>query len=105
MKPPNAKARRRQAEKVHTLFDPPSTNPGENWPRWRTSLNQLIFRADSGGGSAFDWTLLVLIGLSVLVVMLDSVDPIHAHYGQLLKWSEWGLRSCSPLSMSCACWW
>jgi voltage-gated potassium channel len=86
-----ASLRRRRAARVHTIFDPPATVPSPSWPPWRKALNHVIFGADSAGGQIFDWTLLVLIALSVLVVMLDSVAPIRAQWGGQLGTLEWFL--------------
>jgi len=37
----------------------------------------------------FDLALLVLILLSVVIVILDSVQKIHDDYGPILYWLEW----------------
>jgi voltage-gated potassium channel len=49
----------------------------------------VIFEADTPGGKFFDVTLIIAIALSVLVVMLDSVQAIHADYETLLLVLEW----------------
>ena len=41
-------------------------------------------------GRVFDLALLVAIVASVLVVMLESVNDIEAHYGEELRMIEWG---------------
>lgn len=56
---------------------------------WQRKLHVIIFEADSRGGRIFDVTLIICILLSVTVVMLDSVGPIHAEYGDLLYKIEW----------------
>ena len=81
--------RRRRAAQVHTLFDPPSTLPGRDWPAWRTGLNTVIFGADTRTGQVFDWALLLLIAASVVVVLLDSVGGIRATWGEELRALEW----------------
>ena len=55
----------------------------------RDRLRIIIFEADTKAGHRFDVTLIVLILLSVLTVMLDSVPHIHAEYGHFLYLIEW----------------
>lgn len=56
----------------------------------RERLHQIIFEADTPRGKSFDIALLIAILLSVLVVMLDSVDSIEQKHGSLLLTLEWG---------------
>ena len=56
---------------------------------WRRSLHEIIFEADTPGGKIFDVLLLVAIVLSVLVVILDSVQMIHIEHKHLLWTAEW----------------
>ncbi len=49
----------------------------------------VIFEANTPAGKAFDVTLIVFIMISVLAVMLDSVDWIHEEYGDWLYAVEW----------------
>ena len=76
---------------MHSAFDPPEALPHPDWPTWRHTLNRIIFGAETRGGQAFDWVLVLLIALSVLVVMLDSVAPIRARWGGELRMAEWVL--------------
>lgn len=55
----------------------------------RERLNRIIFEFDTPAGKAFDVTLIVVIVLSVIAVMLDSVHAIAIHYQSILKWLEW----------------
>jgi voltage-gated potassium channel len=55
----------------------------------RSRLHEIIFEADTPAGKAFDVSLLVLIVLSVVAVMLESVSSIQAEYGQYLRIFEW----------------
>jgi voltage-gated potassium channel len=55
----------------------------------RARLHEIIFEADTPIGKVFDITLLILIVLSVIVVLLDSVAGIHTRYGDLLLIAEW----------------
>lgn len=61
----------------------------KTYPRWRHTLHEIIFEADTPSGKAFDVLLIVSILLSVVAVMLDSIDPIRAQYGKLLYATEW----------------
>lgn len=55
----------------------------------RIRLHEVIFEADTPAGKAFDVTLLIMIVLSVIAVLLDSVKPIHNRFGDLLLVAEW----------------
>ena len=46
----------------------------------RKRMHEVIFEAETPGGKAFDVALLLLILLSTVVVMLDSVAEIHLKY-------------------------
>ncbi|SHM35428.1 voltage-gated potassium channel [Cyclobacterium lianum] len=52
-------------------------------------LAHIVYESDDRASKNFDLGLLVLILLSVLVVILDSVREIHLNYGSLLYWLEW----------------
>ncbi len=73
---------------------PPSTrrngyNNGEALSPWREALNDIIFGAETKTGRAFDVLLIISILLSVMVVMLDSVESIQQHHAVLLYYLEW----------------
>ena len=55
----------------------------------RDKLRIIIFEADTKAGRRFDVALIVMILLSVLTVMLDSVPEINARYEQQLYYAEW----------------
>lgn len=57
----------------------------------RHRLHEIIFEADTPAGKAFDVVLLVLILLSVLTVLLDSVAMVHDRYGDWMLAIEWVL--------------
>ena len=57
----------------------------------RHTLYQVVFEAETPAGKAFDVALLVLILLSVLAVLLESVEGFRADYGRELRWFEWGI--------------
>jgi len=57
---------------------------------WRFRLHEVIYESNTRAGKAFDVGLLIAIFTSIMVVMLDSVRSIHAKYGDILFWAEWG---------------
>ena len=57
---------------------------------WRERLHEVIFEADTAPGKTFDVALLVAIGVSVAVVVLESVPSIRAVHGPALRAAEWG---------------
>ncbi|MBL4560251.1 MAG: ion transporter [Labilibaculum sp.] len=52
-------------------------------------LYEIIFEADTKTGKIFDVSLLIVILLSILLVVLESVPSIERDYHHLLKISEW----------------
>jgi voltage-gated potassium channel len=56
----------------------------------RITVRRIIFEHDTVAGKTFDVLLIIAILLSVLVVMLDSIPPMRARYGQQLAIAEWG---------------
>lgn len=62
------------------------------WPDalWRRRLFIVIFGTDTRAGRNFDVALLWAILLSILTVMLESVDFIRQEYGSWLRIAEWG---------------
>lgn len=57
--------------------------------KWRHKLHEIIYEADTPLGKAFDIILLVLIILSVILVMLESVPEVDAKYHEWLNIGEW----------------
>jgi len=57
--------------------------------RWQERWYEVIFEADTRAGKAFDVVLLIAIFLSVLAVILDSVEDIRGRFGGLLFTAEW----------------
>ena len=55
----------------------------------RLRARQVIFRADTRAGRAFDVVLLVVIIASVLLVMLESVASVRAEHADTLLALEW----------------
>jgi voltage-gated potassium channel len=52
-------------------------------------LAHIVYESDDRASKAFDLVLLVLILLSVVIVILDSVQDIRENYGRILYWLEW----------------
>jgi voltage-gated potassium channel len=67
---------------------PPSY--GEPPPGLRREIYHIIFEADTTAGRRFDIMLVVLIVLSILVVVLDSVPGIHDDHQRTMRALEWG---------------
>ena len=57
---------------------------------WRQRMYVIIFESDTKVGRLFDVVLIGCILASVIVIMLDSVEPVHARFGGLLWRVEWG---------------
>ncbi len=57
--------------------------------KFRNRLEIIIFGTDTRAGKNFDLVLIYTILISVLAVMLDSVENIHRDYGTLLLYLEW----------------
>ncbi len=55
----------------------------------RQRLHEIIFEADTPAGRHFDTALLLVILASVAVVLLDSVESIHARHERVLVLLEW----------------
>jgi voltage-gated potassium channel len=56
---------------------------------WRARLYEIIFEADTKAGKAFDVTLLILIILSTVTVMIETMPEIpwqYAYYFYILEW-------------------
>lgn len=58
---------------------------------FRERIWRIIFLSDTPLGKAFDVALLMLISISVLVVMIESVDEIREQYAKWLYGIEWGV--------------
>lgn len=56
---------------------------------WRLRLNRIIFFSDTPAGKLFDLLLLLLIFLSVITVMMETVVSFQEQYGEILTALEW----------------
>jgi voltage-gated potassium channel len=70
-------------------IDPLQQRLGKPADGWRARLYAIIFESDTPTGRAFDLALIGAILLSVLVIVLSSVQPIAARYGDWLHAAEW----------------
>lgn len=55
----------------------------------KEQLYRIIFESDTPSGKAFDVALLIVILLSILTVMLESVSQIDVSYGPTIRVLEW----------------
>jgi voltage-gated potassium channel len=56
---------------------------------WRHRLHQVIYEADTPAGKLFDVILLILILISIMMVMLETVPSLDAKYHNLFVVTEW----------------
>ena len=66
----------------------PEMDPGGS-AGWRQKLHEVIFEADTPSGKLFDVLLLLAIFISVIVLMLESVESIRDPWGITLRGIEW----------------
>ncbi|MGM0982955.1 MAG: ion transporter [Pseudomonadota bacterium] len=66
----------------------------------RTRVFQIIFESDTPLAKGFDIALIVAILVSVLVVMLESIESLRADYGALFLWLEWGFTLAFTLELA-----
>jgi voltage-gated potassium channel len=60
---------------------------------WRLRLFTVIFESDTRAGRGFDLALIAIILASVVVVMLDSVQPIAQRWGSVFTAFEWAFTA------------
>ena len=66
----------------------PEMDPGGS-AGWQQKLYEVIFEADTGPGKLFDVLLLITILVSVIALMLESVESIEKQWGTWLRGIEW----------------
>lgn len=59
--------------------------------RWKHNFYEIIFESESKAGKAFDIALLIIILLSVVLVIIESVPRFNEEYGDALRIMEWGI--------------
>lgn len=72
---------------VHASVDA-EDNFGKPATGWRRSLHTIVFESDTPLGKLFDVVLIATIVLSVVVVMLDSVEGVLRAHGGTLRLAE-----------------
>jgi voltage-gated potassium channel len=60
-----------------------------NKAHWRSRLFNVIFENDTPAGKLFDVILLILIFLSILLVMLQSIPSLDSKYHEVFYHAEW----------------
>ena len=58
---------------------------------WRLRAHEIIYEADTPAGKAFDVGLILVIIISTIAVMLESITSVRLEFGSLLKAIEWGI--------------
>ena len=56
---------------------------------WKEKVHEVIYEADTPAGKIFDVILLLVILLSILLVMLESIESIGTKYAYILDVAEW----------------
>ena len=78
-----------QNEQVPSPHSRPPRRRGEERGERAQKLYDIVFEADTPAGRLFDVALLFAILLSILAVMLESVDVVAREYGAALRATEW----------------
>ena len=55
----------------------------------KKEIYRIIFKADTPAGKRFDIWLLIIIGLNLVVIILDSFEALHTNLRWILKGLEW----------------
>jgi voltage-gated potassium channel len=82
-----------QAAPTGASDDDPQREFGRPISGWRLRMYIVIFEADTEAGRRFDLALIAAVLASVLVVMLDSVEALHARFGVLFMALEIGFTA------------
>lgn len=61
----------------------------ESKSQWRRKIHEVIYEADTPAGKLFDVVLLIVIVLSVVLVMLESIASLNARYFEIFYLAEW----------------
>ncbi|PIQ20512.1 MAG: ion transporter, partial [Cytophagales bacterium CG18_big_fil_WC_8_21_14_2_50_42_9] len=70
----------------------------------KQKLYDIIFKSDTPAGKLFDVVLLVLILLSVLTVMLESIVSLQQKYETVFRAAEWGYTVLFTLELLLRIW-
>jgi len=71
------------------ITNPENRDSKTDWPKWRKELHNIIFEADTPGGKLFDVILLIFIVLSIVAVMLETVEGFDTKYHREIVVVEW----------------
>ena len=66
-----------------------ATNDIDHDKDFKARIGYIIFQSDTPAGKLFDVVLLIAIVLSILLVMLESVESYRIEYGGALRNLEW----------------
>ncbi|APS40131.1 ion transporter [Salegentibacter sp. T436] len=58
-------------------------------PGWKSKIHEIIYEADTPAGKFFDVALLVVIAISIILVMLESVSSLNLKYYWHFYIAEW----------------
>lgn len=61
----------------------------ESLKPWQKELNEIIFGSETRAGKTFDIVLLVIIVISIIAVMMESVPEYQDKYATELFYTEW----------------
>ena len=81
------------ASVASVLDDDPQRAFGRPISGWRLRMYIIIFEADTVAGRRFDLLLIAAVLTSVMAVMLDSVDALHARFGAYFMTLEYGFTA------------
>lgn len=66
-----------------------SVEPHKQSKKWRRQIYEVIYEADTPAGKLFDVVLLIVIAISIVLVMLESVPAIGRRYKEEFLLAEW----------------
>lgn len=70
----------------------PGTNESDwEWTAFREKCRRVIFLHNKPAEKLFDVLLITAIAISMVIVMLDSIQEVRLEYGAWLYGAEWGL--------------
>jgi len=79
----------RRPEVRHEQSDHDARYFGKPLEGWRLRLYTIIFEADTPIGRMFDIGLIIMVLMSIVAVVTDSIPFIHRHFGSQLVGLEW----------------
>jgi voltage-gated potassium channel len=68
-----------------------NANKPANFGPFRAKMHQIIFEAETPAGKTFDVVLLLMILLSTIVLMLETVPSLQAEWGSFFYKMEWAI--------------